>query len=64
MSEHAAGELRRAVAPRHVRHAQARPELGVVSRGVRLNAAPAAAIATAAAAGRAVALAAEAARKL
>ena len=59
MSEHAAGELRRAAAFRHVGHAEARPELGVVSRGVRMNTAG-----EAASAGRAVALAAEATRKL
>ena len=62
VSEHAAGELRRAVAPRHVRHAQAGPELGVVSRGVRQNTAPVVIVTTAT--GRAVTLSAEATRKL
>ena len=62
VSEHAAGELRRAVAPRHVRHAQPGPELGVVSRGVRQNTAPVVIVTTAT--GRAVTLSAEATRKL
>ena len=58
MSKHAAGELRRAITPRHVRHAQSGPELGVGTRGVRLHTAPAAA------AGRTVSLPTEATRKL
>ena len=41
VSKHAGGELLLAVAPRHVGHAQARAELGVVSRGHPLSAAPA-----------------------
>ena len=57
MGERAAGELQGAGAPRHVRHAQLRPEFGVGAGGVRLRAA-------APAARRAVTLAAETAREL
>ena len=41
VSEHAGGKLMLAVPPRHVGHAEAGAELGVVSRGHCLNAAPA-----------------------
>ena len=57
VGERAAGELQGAGAPRHVRHAELRPELGVGAGGVRLRAA-------APAARRAVTLAAETAREL
>ena len=57
VGERAAGELQGAGAPRHVRHAELRPELGVGAGGVRLRAA-------APAARRAVPLAAETAREL